>query len=123
MKCGKTDLCELEVISNGKYKVTWNKHITGLDVYSEKLYTLVEMIANDSKSWEIGIVLTNGYVLWLSSTLLATSTSQDLMECIRRSGDIKDPREVLGAVFDNMEDVETFVDRLEKKYIVHILKA
>ncbi len=121
MKCGKTNLCELEIIA-GKYKVTWNKHITGLDVYSEKLYTLIEMIANDSKSWEIGIVLTNGYVLWLSSTLLATSTSQDLMEFIRRSSDIKDPREVLGAVFDNMEDVETFADRLEKKYIVHILK-
>ncbi len=121
MKCGNTNLCELEVIA-GKYKVTWNKPIPGLNVYSEKLYVLIDMIANDSKSWEIGIVLSNGYVLWLSSTLLATSTSQDLMELIRRSGDIKDPREVLGAVFDNMEDVETFADRLEKKYIVHILK-
>jgi len=121
MKCGKTDLCELEVIK-GKYKVTWNKHITGLDVYSEKLYTLVEMIANDSKSWEVGIVLTNGYVLWLSSTLLATSTSQDLIECIRRSGSVKDHREILGAVFDNMDDVNLFTDRLEKKYIVYLLK-
>ena len=62
MKCGKTDLCELEVTKN-KFKVTWNKHITGLDVYSEKLFVLIEMIANDAKSWEIGIVLTNGYVL------------------------------------------------------------
>lgn len=121
MRCGRTDLCELEVIA-GKYKVTWNKHITGLDVYSEKLFVLVDMIANDSKSWEIGIVLTNGYVLWLSSTLLATSNSQDLMECIRRSGNVKDQREILGAVFDNMEDVETFATRLEKKYIVHVLK-
>ena len=121
MKCGKTNLCELEVIA-GKYKVTWNNHITGLDVYSEKLFVLIDMIANDSKSWEIGIVLTNGYVLWLSSTFLATSTSKDLVECIRRSGNVKDPREILGAVFDNMDDVETFTDRLEKKYIVHILK-
>lgn len=121
MKCGKTDLCELEIIK-GKYKVTWSKHITGLDVYSEKLYTLVEMIANDSKSWEVGIVLTNGYVLWLSSTLLATSTSQDLIECIRRSGNVKDHREILGAVFDNMDDVNLFTDRLEKKYIMYLLK-
>ena len=44
------------------------------------------------------------------------------MECVRRSGDVKDYREILGAVFDNMDDVETFVDRLEKKYIVHVLK-
>lgn len=121
MKCGRTDLCKVEQIKN-RYKVTWNEHITGLDVYSEKLFVLIDMIANDSKSWEIGIVLTNGYVLWLSSTLLATSNSQDLIECIRRSGNVKDHREILGAVFDNMEDVERFADRLEKKYIVHVLK-
>jgi hypothetical protein len=121
MKCGKTNLCRVEEI-NGKYQVTWNTHITGLDVYSEKLYTLVQMIANDAKSYEVGIMLSSGYVLWLSYTLLATSNSQDLIECIRRSGNVKDHREILGAVFDNMEDVETFADRLEKKYIVHVLK-
>ena len=121
MKCGKTDLCEVQQFKD-KYQVTWNKRITGLDVYSEKVYTLVEMIANDAKSWEVGIVLTSGYVLWLSSTLLATSTAQDLIECIRRSGNVKDHREIIGAVFDNTNDVDTFVDRLEKKYIVHVLK-
>lgn len=121
MNSGKTNLCQVEKIKD-RYKVTWNEHLTGLNVYSEKVPVLIDMIANNCKSWEIGIVLTNGYVLWLSPTLLARSNSQDLIECIRHSGNIKDYREILGAVFDNMEDVDTFTKRLEQKYIWHVLK-
>jgi len=122
MKCGSTNLCDVKEI-NGKYSVTWNKHITGLDVYSEKIFVLFDMIVKDSKSWDVGILLSNGYVLWLSCTLLATLDRATIVDYIRHVGHVQDPKEILGAVFDNMEDVETFANRLEQKYIVHILKA
>lgn len=121
MKCGKTDLCEVKEVK-GKYSVTWNKHITGLSVYHEKAYILLDMIARDSKSMEVGILLSDGNVLWLSSTLLATLDTETVAEYVRRCGQVTDPRQIEGAVFDNMIDVETFADRLEKKYIVHVLK-
>jgi hypothetical protein len=121
MKCGKTNLCEVEEIK-GKYSVTWNKHITGLSVYSDKVMILLDMITKDSKSWEVGIHLSNGYVVWLSNTLLFTLTTRELADYLVRVAKVQDQREVLGAVFDNTSDVETFVDRLEKKYIVHVLK-
>ena len=122
MKCGSTNLCEVQEVK-GKYSVTWNKHITGLSVYSDKVMILLDMITKDSKSWEVGIHLSNGYVVWLSSTLLSTLTTGELADYLVRVAKIQDQREILGAVFDNTSDVETFVDRLEKKYIVHILKA
>jgi len=123
MKCGKTDLCKLEVIKD-RYKVTWNEHITGLSLYSDKVPVLMNMIANDCKSWEIGVVLTSGYVLWLSSSLLhsVNMNGERIAEFVRHSGQVKDYREILGAIFDNMEDVETFANRLEQKYIWHTLK-
>jgi hypothetical protein len=121
MNSGNANLCDVKQIK-GKYSVTWNKHITGLSVYSEKAHILIDMIAKDSKSWDIGIILSTGHVLWLSSTLLATLDLQVILEYIRRCGDIKDPREIEGAVFDNIDDVELFTKRLEQKYIWHVLK-
>ena len=122
MKCGKTDLCEVREIK-GKYSVTWNKHITGLDVYSDKLLILIDMMLRDRKSFEVGLILSTGYVLWFKSTLLMTMTDQDLVDHVVRSGNVRDQREIEGVVFDNLIDVETFIDRLEKKYIIHVLKA
>lgn len=124
MKCGKTNLCEVEQIKD-KYKVTWSNHITGLRLYSDKVPVLMDMIANGSKSNEIGVLLSNGYVVWLSFALIASVNmdGERITEVVRHIGSVKNPSEILGAVFDNMDDVETFVDRLEKKYIVHILKA
>jgi hypothetical protein len=66
--------------------------------------------------------LNTGHVLWLSFALLATVDSQVLAEYIRRCGQVKDHREIEGAIFDNTGDVDLFVDRLEKKYIVYLLK-
>lgn len=121
MNSGNANLCDVKQIKD-KYSVTWNKHITGLSVYSEKTHVLIDMIAKDSKSYEVGIILSTGYVLWLSFTLLATLDSKTIVEYIVRCGDVKDPREIEGAVFDNMDDVERFTKRLEQKYIWHILK-
>lgn len=123
MKCGKTDLCNVEQIKD-KYQVTWNNNITGLRLYSDKVPVLMDMIANGSKSNEIGVVLSTGYVVWLSSALKASvNTDGDrIAEVVRHIGNVKNPSEILGAVFDNMDDVETFVKWLEQKYIVHVLK-
>lgn len=121
MKCGKTNLCEVVPIKN-RYSVTWNKHITGLSVYSDKTTILLDMIIRDSKSWEVGIHLSNGYVLWLSCTLLATLDTGLLVEHLQRTCNVKHPDEITGAVFDNMDDVEIFTKRLEEKYIWHLLK-
>lgn len=122
MKCGKTDLCEVQEIK-GKYSVTWNKHLTGLSVYTDKAAILLDMIVKDSKSNEVGIMLSSGYVLWLSFTLLKTLSLEDLMDYVKRCGYVTNPKQIEGAVFDNMDDVERFADRLEKKYIIHVLKA
>lgn len=121
MNCGKTSLCDLEIIK-GRYQVTWGKHITGLDVYSEKVYVLFDMIVTDMKSWDVGILLTSGHALWLSGTLLATLDYRTIIEYTFRAGSVKDQREIAGVIFDNIDDVETFVHRLEKKYIVYLLK-
>lgn len=121
MKCGKTDLCDLEIIK-GKYQVTWGRRITSLDVFSEKIFILFDMIVKDMKSWDVGIMLSNGYVLWLSGTLIATLDRQTIIEYVRRCGHISDPNQVQGAIFDNVIDAEMFVDRLEKKYVVYLLK-
>lgn len=121
MKCGKTNLCDVEKIK-GKYAVTWGSHISGLDVYSEKVYLLMDMIVQDARSWDIGVMLTNGYVLWLSKTLIATLDNRTIVDYLVRVGKVTDHNQIKGAVFDNPEDVETFVDRLEKKYIVYLLK-
>lgn len=122
MKCGKTDLCDVEEIK-GKYQVTWGRHITGLDLFSEKVFILFDMIVTDMKGWEVGIMLSNGYVLWLKTTLIATLNRQTVIEYVRQCGKISEPNQVKGAIFDNVADAEMFVDRLEKKYIVHILKT
>jgi hypothetical protein len=121
MNSGNVNLCDVKQIKD-KYAVTWNKHITGLSVYSEKTRILIDMIAKDSKSNEVGIILSTGNVLWLSFTLLATLDLTTILEYIRRCGDVKDPREIEGAIFDNMDDVERFTKRLEQKYIWYILK-
>ena len=121
MKCGKTDLCDIEEIK-GRYQVTWGRHMTSLDVFSEKIFILFDMIVKDMKSWDVGILLSNGHVLWLSSRLIATLDRQTIIEYVRRCGHISDPNQIKGAVFDNIDDADTFVDRLEKKYIVYLLK-
>lgn len=122
MKCGKTNLCEVHPVGS-KYSVTWNKHISGLSVYSDKAIILLDMILKDSQSNEVGILLSNGHVLWLSFSLIKTLSLQDLADYLVRCGSLSSPYDIEGAVFDNMIDVETFADRLEKKYIVHVLKA
>lgn len=121
MKCGKTDLCDVEEIK-GKYAITWGRHISGLDVYSEKVYLLMEMIVQDAHSWDVGVMLTDGCVLWLSNTLLATLDTRTIVDYLVRVGRVTDHNQIKGVVFDNPQDVETFVDRLEKKYIVYLLK-
>lgn len=121
MKCGKTDLCDVNEIED-KYQVTWGRHVTGLKMFSSKVNILLDMIVNNSKSSQIGIVLNTGYVIWMSYSLRATMDMHDMAEFIVRAGRVKSHDEIVGAVFDNLDDVETFVDRLEKKYIVHLLK-
>jgi hypothetical protein len=61
-------------------------------------------------------------VLWLSSILLHQLTSDKIIQYVVSAGQVKNPKDIKGAIFDNMEDVELFVDRLEKKYIIHVLK-
>ena len=121
MNSGNVNLCEV-VATKGRYSVTWNKHITGLSVYSDKTTILLDMIIRDSKSWEVGIHLSSGYVLWMSCTLLATLDTDLLAEHLQRACNVKHPDEITGAVFDNMDDVEIFTKRLEQKYIWHVLK-
>ena len=67
-------------------------------------------------------VLSSGYILWINNATISTLNTDDLVGYIRHCGHVKDYREILGAVFDNMDDVELFVDRLEKKYIWKVLK-
>ncbi len=121
MKCGKTNLCEVKQIGK-KYAVTWNKHITGLSVYHEKAGILLDMIARDTKSIEVGIILSNSYVVWVSQSALYQMPITALKDYVARVGNINHADQIEGAVFDNMDDVESFTDNLEKKYIWYTLK-
>ena len=119
-----TDLCDVRIVGNKskKYAVTWNKHITGLDVYSPKVHLLLKMILDDVKSYEVGIILSDNNVLWLSSYLRSTLSDNTLKEYLERVARVYDETQILGAIFDNTTDVEVFTKRLEQKYIWHILK-
>ena len=116
-----TDLCNVRIVGNKskKYAVTWNKHITGLDVYSPKVHLLLKMILDDVKSYEVGIILSDNNVLWLSSYLRSTLRYDTLKEYLGRVA----RTQILGAIFDNQNDVDVFTKRLEQKYIWHILKT
>ena len=119
-----TDLCEVRIVGNKskKYAVTWNKHMTGLDVYSPKVHILLKMILDDVKSYEVGIILSDNNVLWLSSFLRSTLRYDTLKEYLWRVARVYDETQILGAIFDNTNDVDVFTKRLEQKYIWHILK-
>lgn len=119
-----TDLCEVRIVGNKskKYAVTWNKHMTGLDVYSPKVHILLKMILDDVKSYEVGIILSDNNVLWLSSFLRSTLRYDTLKEYLWRVARVYDETQILGAIFDNTDDVDVFTKRLEQKYIWHILK-
>ena len=121
MKCGKTDLCDVEEIK-GKYQVTWGRYATALNVYSEQAFVLIDMIIKDLKGMEVGVIISGDKVAWFSLALLATLDARAMVDYLRKVGDVKQPNDIKGAVFDNLNDVETFVDRLEKKYIVYLLK-
>lgn len=116
-----SNLCDVQTVGK-KYSVTWKRHITGLSTYSDRVHILLDMIVKNSKSCEVGIMLSSGHVLWLSYTLLATLDLQTLAEYVRRCGNVKNFIEIEGAVFDNMDDVNNFTNILEKKYIWHVLK-
>ena len=118
-----TDLCEVRIVGNKskKYAVTWNKHITGLDVYSPKVHLLLKMILDDVKSYEVGIILSDNNVLWLSSYLRSTLRYDTLKEYLGRVARVYDETQILGAIFDNTDDVDAFTKRLEQKYIWHVL--
>ena len=119
-----TDLCEVRIVGNKskKYAVTWNKHMTGLDVYSPKVHLLLKMILDDVKSYEVGIILSDNNVWWLSSYLRSTLRYDTLKEYLWRVARVYDETQILGAIFDNTNDVDVFTKRLEQKYIWHILK-
>ena len=119
-----TDLCEVRIVGNKskKYAVTWNKHMTGLDVYSPKVHILLKMILDDVKSYEVGIILSDNNVFWLSSYLRSTLNDNTLKEYLWRVARVYDETQILGAIFDNTNDVDVFTKRLEQKYIWHILK-
>jgi|TARA_R110000868_G_scaffold80655_5_gene228996 hypothetical protein len=119
-----TDLCEVRIVGNKskKYAVTWNKHMTGLDVYSPKVHILLKMILDDVKSYEVGIILSDNNVWWLSSYLRSTLRYDTLKEYLWRVARVYDETQILGAIFDNTDDVDAFTKRLEQKYIWHILK-
>ena len=118
-----TDLCEVRIVGNKskKYAVTWNKHITGLDVYSPKVHILLKMILDDVKSYEVGIILSDNNVWWLSSYLRSTLRYDTLKEYLWRVARVYDETQILGAIFDNTDDVDAFTKRLEQKYIWHVL--
>ena len=119
-----TDLCNVRIVGNKskKYAVTWNKHMTGLDVYSPKVHLLLKMILDDVKSYEVGIILSDNNVWWLSSYLRSTLRYDTLKEYLWRVARVYDETQILGAIFDNTDDVDAFTKRLEQKYIWHILK-
>lgn len=123
MNCGTANLCELDIIGN-RYKVTWGKHISGLDVFSDKFTILFNMMTKDAQSFEIGLLLEK-QILWISSQMLYTLTEDKLAEyvlqmCHSRSTMINPT--IFGVIFDNMNDVNVFTDRLEKRYIWKELK-
>ena len=116
-----TDLCDVRLVGN-KYAVTWNKHITGLSVYTPKVHLLLNMILDNVKSATVGIILRDNNVLWLSTSLLCTLRYDTLTEYLERVASVYDEMQILGAIFDNQNDVDVFTKRLEQKYIWHILK-
>ena len=118
------NLCDVRVvgIKNVKYAVTWNNHITGLSVFDAKVHILLKMILDNVKSNEVGIILSDNNVLWLSACLLDTLKYDTLTEYIRRVASIHSEKQILGAIFDNTNDVDVFTKRLEQKYIWHVLK-
>lgn len=113
-------LCEVLKVGE-KYSVTWNKRMNGLNVFSPKVKLLFEMIVTDAKSNEIGIVLSDNNVLWVSS-LIFTTGIDELVDVVRRTGNVYNESQIQGAIFDNTDDVELFTNRLEQKYIWHVLK-
>jgi len=115
-----TNLCEVRVVGY-KYAVTWNKHIAGLSVYSPKVHLLLNMILDNVKSNEVGIILSDNNVLWLSASLLATLRYEALTEYLERVARVYNETQILGAIFDNTHDVDVFTKRLEQKYIWHVL--
>ena len=119
-----TDLCDVRLVGKKyavKYAVTWNKHITGLSVYNAKVHLLLHMILDNVKSNDVGIILSDNNVLWLSTTLLATLRYDTLTEYLERVARVYNETQILGAIFDNTNDVEVFTKRLEQKYIWHVL--
>jgi len=119
-----TNLCDVRVvgIKNKKYAVTWNNHITGLSVFDAKVHILLKMILADAKSNEVGIILSDNNVLWLSTCLLDTLKYDTLVEYLRRVARVVNEKQILGAIFDNTNDIDVFTKRLEQKYIWHVLK-
>jgi hypothetical protein len=128
MRCGKTDLCSVKEVRYAKmnpyryikYHVTWTEKITPLSVFSEKFAVLYNMMTKGVKSSEVGLHFTYNSVLWLSGSLLYSMSLDGFMDQVLRS--MADIKFINGVVFDNMDDVEIFVDRLEKKYIWKVLK-
>jgi hypothetical protein len=122
VECEKNDLCIIKQVGK-KYSVTWNKSITGLIDFNEKVLILIDMMTNKvMKSYEVGIMLSTGHVLWLSWETLATLDMKTLVEYVKRCGGVKDFREIEGGVFDNMDDVNTFITSVNHRYLCHLLK-
>ena len=128
MHCGQTDLCSVKEVRYAnmnpyryiKYHVTWAEKITPLSVFSEKFGILFEMMTKGTKSSEVGLHFTDNSVLWLSASLLDSMSLDGFMDQVLRS--MNDTKFINGVVFDNMDDVEIFVNRLEQKYIWKVLK-
>lgn len=118
----QTMLCDVLQISKGKYAVTWNKNVSGLSTYHGKVGLLLDTIKNDSNSLEVGIILSRGYVVWIGRFVLYNMTKDEFFEYLVKVSGIRDPREIEGAIFDNINDVGKFVNQLEQKYIWHTLK-
>ena len=119
----KIDLCIIKQVGK-KYSVTWNKSITGLIDFNEKVLILLDMMTNTGmKGYDAGIMLSTGYVLWLRWETLAILDMETLVEYVKRCGGVTDFRQIEGGVFDNMDDVNTFITKVEQQYIWHTLRS
>lgn len=119
----KIDLCIIKQVGK-KYSVTWNKSITGLIDFNEKVLILLDMMTNTGmKGYDAGIMLSTGYVLWLRWETLAILDMKTLVEYVKRCGGVTDFRQIEGGVFDNMDDVNTFITKVEQQYIWHTLRS